>query len=76
MIQDVEANLIVKDSKGNPVAMWRRHPKLRVPVLYRLKEMNIADIEKFGPEIYAPETLSTLVKREGNEALKVISKKD
>ncbi len=52
MIQVMESNLIVTDSKGNAVAMWRRHPGIKKNVLYAVKEMSLADIEKFGTELY------------------------
>lgn len=50
-----EANLVITDDQGNPVAMWRKHPKLRVNVLYKLKEMSLSEIEHFGPELYPNE---------------------
>ena len=52
MIQVIEGNLVVMDSKGNPVAMWRRHPAFKKNILYSVKEMSLSDIEKFGSDLY------------------------
>ena len=40
------------DSKGNLVAMWRRHPAFKKNILYSVKEMSLSDIEKFGSDLY------------------------
>lgn len=52
MIQIIEGNLVVMDSKGNLVAMWRRHPAFKKNILYSVKEMSLSDIEKFGSDLY------------------------
>lgn len=52
MIQILESNLTITDAKGNAVAMWRRHPGAKKNVLYSCKEMSLAEIEKFGEDLY------------------------
>ncbi len=67
MIQIPEQNLIVQDVKGNPVAMWRRHPEIKKNILYSVKEMSLTDIEKFGSDLYIDnfaEKLQVKVKEE------------
>lgn len=65
MTQNVESNLIVMDSKGEPVAIWRRHPTKRVNILYRIREMSLGDIEKFGSELYVNNCAESLSLKAG-----------
>ncbi len=60
MTQELENNLIVRDSKGNAVAMWRRHPVCKKNVLYSLKEMSLGEIEKMGSDLYLNDCAESL----------------
>lgn len=72
MAHSQEVNLIVSDSKGNPVAMWRKHPKLKINILYRLKEMSLTDIEKLGTDLYEINRVDRQIPDTSNEESNVI----
>lgn len=48
-----ETVLIGQDEKGNPVAMWRKHPTLKMDLMYLNKQVKMTDVEKFGDDVYS-----------------------
>lgn len=61
MIWALESVLIGRDKKGNPVAMWAKHPVNKMDLMYLTKQVKLTDVEKFSNDMYmnnAAESLS------------------
>ena len=63
MIFKNESVLVVQDEQGNPVAFWRKHPKLRMDLMYLTKQVKMSDVEKFSSEMYLNNCAENLILR-------------